>query len=78
MTATLVFAVLVIFVAGIVAGTVLIVSLASRREDRDFTISGTAPTRLTRMARELTGLTYRDDVVPDFPPAAVEREKALV
>jgi|CZKW01.1.fsa_nt_gi hypothetical protein len=47
--------IIVIFIAGVITGGVLLVSLASRREDRR-RLSREAPSRLTQAGRYVTGL----------------------
>jgi hypothetical protein len=49
----------VIFTTGAITGIVLLVSLASRREDRRARLSREAPDRTTNAARCLTGLYVR-------------------
>lgn len=51
-----------IFLAGVASAIVVVVSLASRREDREYSIKGPAPTLLIRGARVLTGLYVCDTV----------------
>lgn len=59
MAAVTVLAIAVIFTIGAVTGIVLLVSLASRREDRRNRLSREAPDRTTNAARYLTGLYVR-------------------
>lgn len=59
MTAVIVTAVLAIFTAGGITGAVLLVSLASRREDRR-TLSHKAPNRIALAGRFVTGLRVED------------------
>jgi hypothetical protein len=49
----------VIFITGAITGIVLLVSLASRREDRRARLSREAPDRTTNAARYLTCLYVR-------------------
>ncbi len=53
--------VLIAFIAGVAGGVVLIVSLASRREDRLHSLTGEAPGPACRGARWLTGAGVRGD-----------------
>lgn len=50
---------LIALVAGIAIGIVVVVSIASRREDRLFSLDGKAPDAACRGARLLTGVTMR-------------------
>ena len=50
---------LVAFIGGIVLGVVVIVSVASRREDRLFSLTGEAPDAVCRGARRLVGAGTR-------------------
>jgi hypothetical protein len=50
---------LVAFIAGVVLGVVVIVSVASRREDRLFSLTGEAPDAVCRGARRLVGAGTR-------------------
>jgi hypothetical protein len=54
-----VLAIAVIFTTGAITGIVLLVSLASSREDRRARLSREAPDRTTTAARFLTGLYVR-------------------
>jgi hypothetical protein len=47
-------------IGGVVLGVVLIVSVASKREDRLFSLTGEAPDAVCRGARRLTGAGTRD------------------
>jgi hypothetical protein len=58
--ASLIVIVLVITVAGIVAGALIAISATIRREDRAMTLSLDAPDRTARSVRALTGYTRRD------------------
>jgi hypothetical protein len=49
----------VIFTFGVITGVVVLVSLASRREDRRARLSREAPDRMTLAGRFLTGLYVR-------------------
>jgi hypothetical protein len=46
---------LIAFLGGIVMGVVVVVSLASRREDRRYSLTGDAPDPLCQVTRLLTG-----------------------
>lgn len=59
MAAVTVLVIAVIFTTGAITGIVLLVSLASRREDRRARLSREAPDRTTNAARSLTGLYVR-------------------
>lgn len=59
MAAVTVLAISVIFATGAITGIVLLVSLASHREDRRARLSREAPDRTTTAARFLTGLYVR-------------------
>lgn len=50
---------LIAFIAGAVVGVVVIVAIASRREDRLFTLTGQAPDAMCRGARRFTGVWTR-------------------
>jgi hypothetical protein len=70
MAAVTVLVIAVIFTTGAITGIVLLVSLASRREDRRVRLSREAPDRTTTAARHLTGLYVRrpgDDQRYDRP-----------
>lgn len=47
---------LIAFISGAAIGVVVIVSVASRREDRLFSLTGEAPDAVCRGARRVTGL----------------------
>jgi hypothetical protein len=67
MTAVEVLAIGVVFITGVITGVVILVSLASRREDRRAKLSREAPDRVTLAGRLLTGLYVRrpgDDAPP--------------
>jgi hypothetical protein len=59
MTTVEVLAIGVIFTFGVITGIVVLVSLASRREDRRARLSREAPDRMTLAGRYLTGLYVR-------------------
>jgi formate-dependent nitrite reductase membrane component NrfD len=77
MALTLIFVAIAIFLVGISAGVVVVVSLASRREDRDYSIKGPAPTLLIRGARVLTGL-YVCDTVSVTPVVLLAERKTTL
>ena len=52
-------ALLIAFTGGVVIGVVVLVSVASRREDRLYTLTGQAPDAICRGARRLTGVWTR-------------------
>jgi len=52
---------LIAFIGGIVIGVVVIVSIASRREDRQFSLTREAPDAMCRGARRFTGVWTRGD-----------------
>jgi hypothetical protein len=65
MTAVELLAIGVVFLTGVITGTILLVSLASLREDRRARLSREAPDRVAHAGRLLTGLYVRrpgDDV----------------
>jgi heme/copper-type cytochrome/quinol oxidase subunit 2 len=66
---------LVVFVAGAVAGVLVLVSWGIRREERDFTLTRKAPGQLTQGTRRVTGLWVRQ---PTDAPQPVSRESMLV
>jgi hypothetical protein len=47
---------LIAFIGGVVMGVVVLVSVASRREDRRYTLTGEAPDAVCRGARRLIGV----------------------
>jgi hypothetical protein len=49
----------VIFIAGAVAGGLVLVSWGIRREERDFTLTRRAPGQVTQGTRRVTGLWVR-------------------
>jgi hypothetical protein len=58
-----------IFAIGVVAGIIWVVSLGSRREDRDPFLFEEGPDNLTRGARRLTGLYVRREPADYGGPA---------
>lgn len=74
--ATIVVIGLVIFVAGAVAGAIILVSWGIRREERDFSLTRRAPHQVSLGTRRVTGLYVRQRT--DVPPAPARREKMLV
>ncbi len=81
MTAVVVVAIVIIFVFGMIIGIVLLVSVASHREDKRLRLSREAPDRATQAGRYLTSLYVHrpgDDVAPrrvtdDHQPAEIIR-----
>jgi hypothetical protein len=61
-------ALLIAFIGGVVTGVVVLVSVASRREDRLFTLTGEAPDALCRGARRLIGVWTRSGRPADPMP----------
>jgi hypothetical protein len=59
MAAIVIISVIVIFIAGVIAGMVLLVSWASIREDRRPRLSREAPDRITAAGRYVTRLDIR-------------------
>jgi hypothetical protein len=55
---------IVIFIAGVAAGAVLLVSWGIRREERDFSLTRQAPDQVSQGARLLTGLYVRQRTDP--------------
>ena len=76
MATTLLLVGLVIFVAGAVAGGILLVSLGIRREERDFSLTRRAPGLASQGARQVTGLWVRRRT--DLDPALERRPDMLV
>jgi hypothetical protein len=81
--AAIFFAALIVFVAGVSAGIIVVVSAGIRREERDllsrreepgFTLTSQAPDRMTNGTRILTGLR----VLNADAGVASSREKMLV
>jgi hypothetical protein len=67
MTAIVAVAIVIIFVFGMIAGIVILVSVASHREDKRLRLSREAPDRTTLAGRYLTSLYVRrpgDDSAP--------------
>ena len=64
MQGALAFAILAVFLGGVMLGVVVIVSVASRREDRRLTLPGKAPDATSRGARYVTGAGCRGVVFP--------------
>lgn len=50
---------LIAFIGGVVLGVIVIVSIASKREDRLYSLTGEAPDAVCRGARWLTGAGTR-------------------
>lgn len=69
---------LIAFISGVVIGVVVIVSVASRREDRMFSLTGEAPDAVCRGARRVTGVWTLGDwptgPAPQRPDAAQRRD----
>jgi|GEM_PF-5079958 len=74
--ATIVFIGLVIFIAGAVAGAILLVSWGIRREERDYSLTRQAPDQVSLGARRVTGLYVRQR--RDITPASGRREDMYV
>ncbi len=71
MTAVVVVAIVIIFIFGMIAGVVILVSVASHREDKRLRLSREAPDRTTLAGRYLTSLYVRrpgDDTAPQALP----------
>jgi hypothetical protein len=49
-------AIIALFLGGVVTGAIVVVALAVRREDRQYSLIGEAPDRLSRGARRLNGV----------------------
>ena len=49
-----------VFLGGVVLGVIVVVAVSVHREDRQVTLAGAAPDRLSRNTRRLTGLARRD------------------
>jgi hypothetical protein len=58
-----------VFVTGVIAGVVLMVAIAIRREDKAWTLTGEAPYLAARGVRRLNGVGLRD-----ITPREDERE----
>ena len=52
--------IIALFLGGVVTGAIILVSFAVRREDRQYSLIGDAPDRLSRGARRLNGVGRRD------------------
>jgi hypothetical protein len=77
MTAVVVVAIVIIFVFGMIVGIVVLVSVASHREDKRLRLSREAPDQTTLAGRYLTSLYVRrpgDDIVPQAGPDQREAE----
>ena len=59
MTAVVVVAIVIIFIFGMIVGIVILVSVASHREDKRLRLSREAPDRTTLAGRYLTSLYVR-------------------
>lgn len=55
---------LIVFITGVSAGIVVIVAVASRREDRLGSLTGAAPDRACQGARRLVGAGFRGHYAP--------------
>lgn len=64
MQAALAIAILAVFLGGVMLGVVVVVSVASRREDRRRTLPGEAPDAASRGARWVTNAGCRGVVFP--------------
>jgi hypothetical protein len=53
--------ILIVFIAGAIGGVILVVSFASLREDRRYSLTGDAPDSVCAGARRLTGALVRGD-----------------
>jgi len=58
--ASFVVAIIALFLGGVVTGAIILVAFAVRREDRQYSLIGDAPDRLSRGARRLNGVGRRD------------------
>jgi hypothetical protein len=58
--ASFVVLIIALFLAGVVTGAIALVAFAVRREDRQYSLIGEAPDRLSRGARRLNGVGRRD------------------
>ncbi|HEY5355099.1 MAG TPA: hypothetical protein VIK57_21855 [Streptosporangiaceae bacterium] len=76
MSAVIIVLALVIFVAGAVAGGILLVSWGIRREERDFSLTRQAPDQVSLGTRRVTGLYVRRRTDLSHPLA--RREDTLV
>jgi len=57
------------FLGGVMAGIVVIVAVASRREDREYSLTGDAPDATCRGARRLTGMALQGSRFPGIRSA---------
>jgi hypothetical protein len=78
MTDVVVLAVVIIFFIGMISGVVLLVSVASRREDKRLRLSREAPDRMTNAARYLTSLYVRREGDWDGRQVPPEDQQAQV
>lgn len=74
--ATIVIIAVVIFIAGAVAGAILLVSLGIRREEQYFSLTGQAPDQVSLGTRRVTGLYVRQRT--DASPPLDSREDLYV
>jgi hypothetical protein len=58
--ASFIVAIIALFLGGVVTGAIILVAFAVRREDRQYSLIGDAPDRLSRGARRLNGVGRRD------------------
>jgi hypothetical protein len=56
-----------LFLAGVVAGAVMVVALSVRREDRGYTLTQDATSPMSRAARRLNGVGRRGLNAESFP-----------
>jgi hypothetical protein len=71
MASVIVVLTIALFLSGVVIGVIAVLALATRREDRRYSLAIEAPDRLSRNARRLTGLG-RKGVDAEFFPVARE------
>jgi hypothetical protein len=57
-----------VFGTGILAGVVLTIAMAVRREERRWTLTGQAPDAAARGVRRLTAVGHRNIIPPDEVP----------
>ena len=57
-----------VFGTGILAGVVLTIAMAVRREERRYTLTGPAPDVAARGVRRLTAVGHRNLIPPDERP----------
>jgi hypothetical protein len=74
MAALIALAAIGLFAAGVIAGIIGVVSVAIRREERNFTLTSEAPNNVTRAGRWLNGVYVR---APQSA-AAADRHTTLV